>query len=455
MRTWMIAVTAALGMLLAQPTHAEGPAARGQSSSWEFGKASAPKVAGTPETAAHVVGTSKDAEVANKKANGAAATEARPSTTWDFSAARAVDVRTVGAAPARTAQAPNPEPRSAPLAHATASYRHASTAAGVHLVWRSRAETAKGRVPDLLREPVLLRWDVRDRAPISSHAAARAEDEGERVVTKPIGADVEAPAAPAAEEGGRERLPPLPGAGERGESSEAWLVPGRPGFTESRGVVPARALQLEGGYSFTADNTDGLVSHTSSMPGAVVRIGLDGRTELRIAGAGLTRQTQTSALEQSRSVGFSDVQVGVKVMALRERDSGVEVAVVPMISIPSHANAVSSFGYDPSLTVSFARALPREFDATGLVRWASLTVGGGRATQYSGSVSVGHEIWNGWGGSAEVFTLSDPITGALQWNLGAAVARPVGRRLQVDFDLGHSLNYLAPTWTFGAGFVVR
>jgi hypothetical protein len=252
-----------------------------------------------------------------------------------------------------------------------------------------------------------------------------------------------APAAPAADPAGT----------PAGDATE--LVPGRPGFTESRGVVPAGAIQFEGGYSFTADEADGLVSRTSSAPGAVVRVGLDGRAEFRIAGTGFIHQTLRSSLGGSALSGFGDVQLGLKILALRERDTGVEIGVIPMVSIPSRVSAVSSCGYDPSLTVSVARALPKGFDAAGLVRGAWLTMSGGRETQYSGSVSVGHAMWGGWGGSVEVFTLSDPVTSALQWNFGAAVASRLGRRVQIDLDLGHALNHPAPTWTFGAGFVVR
>jgi hypothetical protein len=248
---------------------------------------------------------------------------------------------------------------------------------------------------------------------------------------------------------------PVDDAADASAGEESTLVPGRPGFTESRGVVPAGAIQFEGGYTFTADETDGLHSRTSNLPGAVVRFGLDGRAEFRIGAAGLTRQTQQSVLERSESTGFGDVQIGMKILVLREPQAGFEIGVVPMLSIPSRVSAVSSFGYDPSVTVSFARALPRGFDAAGLVRTASLTVGDSRGAQYSGSMSVGHAIGRAWSGSAEVFTVSDPTTRALQWNLGTAVARRLGQRLQVDLSLGHALNHLAPAWSFGAGFVVR
>jgi hypothetical protein len=220
-------------------------------------------------------------------------------------------------------------------------------------------------------------------------------------------------------------------------------------------VVPAGAIQVEGGYTFTADETDGSHSRTSNLPGAVVRFGLDGRAEFRIGAAGLTRQTQQSVLERSDSTGFGDVQIGMKILVLRERQGGFEIGVVPMLSIPSRVATVSSFGYDPSLTVSFARALPRGFDAAGLVRTASLTVGDSRGVQYSGSMNMGHAIARAWSASAEVFTASDPTTHALQWSVGTAVARRLGQRVQVDLGVGHSLNQLAPAWSFGAGFVIR
>ena len=432
-----LVVATLLGVVVAGPALAAGQAAPGQAYGWDFSsKAPAQKDAVTAKDTAASTDTSKHTAVAKETA---------------------VSKTTVATKAPIASAATSPRSRVSPAGQARAAGTRDLKPAGVHLVWEEPPAASHGTAPGVPSGGVVLQWSPSDAghtstAPVEP-TAVKAVKEEEPIAPEPTAVAAASTAAPAAESV-RAPMPPA-AASDAPTGAEVELVPGRPGFTESRGVVSAGVAQFEGGYAFTADETDGLASRTSNVPGAVVRFGLDGRVEFRIAGAGLTRQTQTSALGRSQSVGFGDVQIGMKIMALREREAGVELGVIPMVSIPSRVSAVSSFGYDPSLTLSFGRALPKGFDATGLVRGAWLTVGGARATQYSGSVSVGHAIWNGWGGSAEMFTLSDPVTGALQWNLGTAVARQIGRRLQVDVDLGHSLNYLAPTWTFGAGFVVR
>ena len=460
MKTHTLVVVTLLSLPLARPALA-------QTYGWDF-SSKTPAAKATAALKEPVTSKKKEpatsTEIASAK-TAPASKEKTPSTGWDFSEARPADAVTAPAEkPVPTSHAATPAAshvatpavaHSAPAPKARAAVARDLKPAGVHLMWGEPPAASHDAVG--ASGGVAIQWNVGD-AGRASPAAVEATVKAEPIAPEPVAVAAAPATAPEAAPAVEPAAAPTPSAAATADApagAEVVLVPGRPGFTESRGVVPAGAIQFEGGYAFTADETDGIVSRTSNVPGAVVRVGLDGRTEFRIASAGLTRQTQTSVLGRSQSSGFGDVQIGMKIMALRERDAHVEVGVVPMVSIPSRVSPVSSFGYDPSLTISFGRALPKGFDATGLVRGAWLTVGGARAMQYSGSVSVGHAIWNGWGGSAEMFTLSDPVTGAPQWNLGTAVARQLGRRLQIDFDLGHSLNFLAPTWTFGAGFVVR
>jgi hypothetical protein len=240
-----------------------------------------------------------------------------------------------------------------------------------------------------------------------------------------------------------------------GEPEESDLVPGRPGFTESRGVVPRGALQVEGGYSFTADRADGVSTWTSAAPGAVVRLGLGHRAEVRLGSAGLVYQRVTSSFDRVSSSAVGDTQLSMKMLLTTERSAPVEIGVVPSLSIPSRQAGASTFGYDPAVTVSAARALPRGFDLTGLVRASWLTIDGARTFRPSASLATAHGVVARWVASGEVFVTPDPLSGETTWSVGAAVARNLGRRFQLDLDAGHSLNRAAPTWAFGAGFVVR
>jgi hypothetical protein len=285
------------------------------------------------------------------------------------------------------------------------------------------------------------------QAPGATHPAAAATTVAAAADTAiPTAASTTAASAPAAAETASSP------AEEPGESD---LVPGRPGFTESRGVVPRGALQVEGGYSFTADRVDGVSTQTSAAPGAVLRLGLGHRAEVRLGSAGLVYQRVASSFDRATSSAVGDTQVSMKVLLTTERTAPVEIGVVPSLSIPSRQAGASTFGYDPSLTVSAARELPRGFDLTGLVRASWLTIDGARTFQPSASLATAHDVVARWVASGEVFVTPDPLSGETTWNVGVAMARNLGRRLQLDLDAGHSLNRAAPTWAFGAGFVVR
>ena len=78
----------------------------------------------------------------------------------------------------------------------------------------------------------------------------------------------------------------------RAQSAE--LVTDRPDETESATVVPRGLVQVETGYLFTRDS--GMDSY--AVPGTLARIGLGGRTELRIGHAGLI-----DSLTEARAAG--------------------------------------------------------------------------------------------------------------------------------------------------------
>ena len=79
------------------------------------------------------------------------------------------------------------------------------------------------------------------------------------------------------------------------------LVTDRPDRTESAAVVPRGLFQVETGYLFTRDG--GVDGHAA--PGTLLRIGLGGRTELRLGHAGI------AGGESGRGAG--DSEVGAKV----------------------------------------------------------------------------------------------------------------------------------------------
>ena len=124
------------------------------------------------------------------------------------------------------------------------------------------------------------------------------------------------------------------------------LVTDRPDQTESATVVPRGLVQAEIGYLFARDgDVDGY-----QVPGTLFRIGLGGRTELRIGHAGI--------VGGDGGHGLGDSELGAKVNLIASADGWrPELAVLGGLSFPTGDDGFSSDGLDPSFLVSFAHEL--------------------------------------------------------------------------------------------------
>ena len=124
------------------------------------------------------------------------------------------------------------------------------------------------------------------------------------------------------------------------------LVTDRPDQTESATVVLRGMVQVETGYLFSRD---GDVNHYE-VPGTLFRVGLGGRTELRIGHAGV--------IGEEKRHGAGDSELGVKVNFIERADGWrPEVAILGGLSLPTGDDGFSSEGVDPSFLVSFAYTL--------------------------------------------------------------------------------------------------
>ena len=124
------------------------------------------------------------------------------------------------------------------------------------------------------------------------------------------------------------------------------LVTDRPDQTESAAVVPRGRLQVETGYLFARG--DGIASHTA--PGTLVRIGLGGRTELRLGHAGMIGG------EGRRAAGDSELGAKVNLIPLAE-GWRPQLALLGGLSLPTGDRGYSSDSADPSFLFAFAHEL--------------------------------------------------------------------------------------------------
>ena len=230
------------------------------------------------------------------------------------------------------------------------------------------------------------------------------------------------------------------------------IVTDRPDFTESSEIVPKGGFQFESGISYEGDAADGISSRGVGAPSALLRLGLGRRTELRIGGDGFVSE----ASQGGRVSGYSDLEIGGKVRILNQDQIGVDMAILPAVSVPTGADAFTSGGFDPSVKITWAREMPAGFGLTGNVNFASLTDEMGRFHQEAISLSLGHGLFAGWAGYFEAYGFSRLERGAGRAiTVNGGFARPVGDRIQFDIEAGRGVTAAAPDWFFGAGFAIR
>jgi hypothetical protein len=234
---------------------------------------------------------------------------------------------------------------------------------------------------------------------------------------------------------------------QSGRPSVPEIVPDRPDFSESSEVVPAGWLQLESGIRFEGEE----LLREFSAPAALLRIGLGRGVELRLGAEGFLSES----VGDIRHSGRSDMEVGAKIRLLNQSRAGIDLALLPIVSLPTGTAGFTSGGVDTTIKIAWARQLPSGLGLSGNVNLASLTEDGSRFHQQAMSLSLGRDLLFGWGGYVEGFALSkvSAVEGA-GVTVNAGIARAIGRQVQIDIEAGRGLSSAAPDWFVGFGIAV-
>lgn len=233
-----------------------------------------------------------------------------------------------------------------------------------------------------------------------------------------------------------------------GFAQEAPLVTDRPDFTESSEVVGRKNLQFETGFSYESEDEQGIVTAPSSL----ARYGLNDRVELRLSTDGYV----STGHGVTKADGFADLEVGAKVRLLYADKAGIDVSIIPMVSLPTGQDEISAGHPDPTVKFTWARDLPSGFGLSGNYNISSLSEGDARFTQQALSVSLGHDLPKGLGSYIEFFGFSPMQRGGdAGWILDGGVSRQFAGRLQFDIEAGRGLTAAAPDWFVGFGFAIR
>lgn len=233
------------------------------------------------------------------------------------------------------------------------------------------------------------------------------------------------------------------------------LVTDRPDFTESSDVVGTGIMQLEFGASFEGDGQADARDRMVTTPLALLRVGVGRRVELRFSSDGYIFDRLGSGLGQATTRGESDIEIGAKVV-LRDAKSGFGMAVIPMMSLPTGADKVSTGTVDPTVKFTWATNLPNDFALSGNVNVSRLGDELGRYTEQALSASLAHGLMVGWGGYWEAYGFI-PQGGdrAAAWTLNTGVTHGIGGNAQLDLEIGRGVTAAAPDWFVGVGVGIR
>jgi Putative MetA-pathway of phenol degradation len=260
---------------------------------------------------------------------------------------------------------------------------------------------------------------------------------------------------PASAQAAHQTRPPAASAVKTTEKTLDDLETDRPDITESSSVVGAGLWQLETGVLFQSDRVDPVTAHDMSLPNALLRIGVSNRLELRIGGEGFLSES-LSTPGTGMATGGSDLELGFKLKLADQDHAGLDIAIIPIVSLPIGSNAFSTGGYDPTIKLTLARDFPRGFSLGGNVIAASVTEDGARFTQTSVSASLGHDLGARWAGFWELYGASAlSRDGGRAWLFDTGVTRTFGRNVQIDISVGRGLTSDAPDWFIGTGFAIR
>ncbi len=172
------------------------------------------------------------------------------------------------------------------------------------------------------------------------------------------------------------------------------LVTDRPDQTESATVVAGGLVQVEMGYLFARDG--GVDRY--EVPGTLVRVGLGGRTELRVG--------HTGVAGGGEGRGAGDSTLGAKFNLIGRADGWLpELAILGGVSLPTGDHGFSSNGVDPSFLFSLAYELsPRlSFGANVGSAWESSSEGSGREATFLYSLVLGGGVTERLGVFLELF----------------------------------------------------
>lgn len=239
------------------------------------------------------------------------------------------------------------------------------------------------------------------------------------------------------------------------------LVSDRPDFTESAVTVGRGVVQVEMGYTFTLDESDGVRSVQHSYPEMLWRIGLFADWfEFRIAynfGANNVSLNGVPVVPGAPD-GSEDLYLGFKFDLTPQEGILPEMALITQMTVPSGSPGLTAGEVLPGVGWCYCWEINEVLDLSGETQInRSHDDDGNFFDEFAQSLSMGYNLTEKLHGYTEwfMFVPSGFTTEQVEQYADGGFTYHVTNNLQFDIRAGVGLNEAADNFFTGAGTVIR
>jgi hypothetical protein len=237
-----------------------------------------------------------------------------------------------------------------------------------------------------------------------------------------------------------------------GANAQSPIATDRPQLTSSSIIVPCGSLQFENGFQETGNSGQ----RTFDLPETLVRFGIPHKAELRLTVPNYFQNDDTASGFTS---GFDDLSIGFK-QQLGPTRGGFNLSIIPSVSLPTGAKAISSHGYDPTVQLPWSHSLSRNWTVAGMfsLMWPTEasegSAGSSRNLTGQSSIYFDRQLTGPWDAYIEYFG-AFPQRGAPQQLIDFGSAYKLSLHQQLDFHWTFGLSASVPDHSIGLGYSFR
>jgi hypothetical protein len=178
--------------------------------------------------------------------------------------------------------------------------------------------------------------------------------------------------------------------------------------------------------------------------------GIANKTELRLE---FPEYFQNDNTGSGFASGLDDLSLGFK-QQLGPTRGGFDVSVIPSVSFPTGAKAISSHGYDPTVQVPWSHSFKKNWTAAGMFSLMWPTQGPRRNLTGQASVYVDRQLTQPWDAYVE-YSRAFPQRGGPQHVIDFGTAYKLSPHQQLDFHWTFGLSSAVPDHSIGFGYSFR